>query len=53
MSFNQSSYGITEDDGTVTLTLVLSEASTVTFEVTVSTIDVTAIGMYIVRRDRG
>ena len=44
MSFSQSSYEVMEDDGTVTLTLQLSQMSSVPFEVTVNTMDVTAVG---------
>ena len=43
MSFSQSSYGVMEDDGTVTLVISLSQTSSVPFEVTVNTMDVTAI----------
>ena len=45
MSFSQSSYGVMEDDGTVTLVISLSQTSSVPFEVTVNTMDVTAVGM--------
>ena len=44
MSFSQSSYEVMEDDGIVTLTLQLSQMSSVPFEVTVNTMDVTAVG---------
>ena len=44
LSFSQSSYGIMEDDGSVTLVILLSEASLVQFEVEVNTKNVTAIG---------
>ena len=43
MSFNQSSYDVMEDDGTVTLVISLSQTSSVPFEVTVNTMDVTAM----------
>ena len=43
MSFSQSSYGVMEDDGTVTLVISLSQTSSVPFEVTVNTVDVTAM----------
>ena len=45
MSFGQSSYGVMEDDGTVRLVLTLTQTSSVPFEVTVNTTDVTAVGM--------
>ena len=44
MNFNQSLYEVMEDDGEITLTLDLSQASSVPFNVTINTIDVTAIG---------
>ena len=47
MSFSQSSYGVMEDDGTVTLVISLSQTSSVPFEVTVNTMDVTAVGTYV------
>ena len=47
MSFNQSSYGVMEDDGTVILVISLSQTSSVPFEVTVNTMNATAIGMKI------
>ena len=43
MSFNQSSYEVMEDDGTVILAISLSQTSSVLFEVTVNTMDVTAM----------
>ena len=45
MSFNQSSYGVMEDDGTVNIIIVLSQTSSVQFQVMISTTDVTAVGM--------
>ena len=48
MSFSQSSYEVMEDDDTVTLTLQLSQMSSVPFEVTVNTMDVTAVGKEVV-----
>ena len=48
MSFSQSSYGVMEDDVTVTLVIALSQTSSVSFEVTVNTMDITATGMDIV-----
>ena len=44
MSFSQSSYGVMEDDGTVTLMITLSQQSSVPFQVTLNTMDVTAVG---------
>ena len=44
VSFSQASYGVMEDDGIVNLTLQLSQMSSVPFEVTVNTMDVTAVG---------
>ena len=49
MSFSESSYGVMEDDGTVTLVISLSQTSSVSFEVTVNTMDVTAMSKYIAR----
>ena len=46
VSFNQSSYGVMEDDGTVSLVIALSQPSSVPFEVIVQTINVTAVGEY-------
>ena len=43
MSFSEASYGVMEDDGTVTLVISLSQTSSVSFEVTVNTMDVTAM----------
>ena len=48
MSFNQSSYGVVEDDGTVTLMITLSQQSLVPFQVTVNTTNVTTVGQYTV-----
>ena len=45
MSFNQSSYGVMEDDGTVNIMIVLSQTSSVQFQIMIVTTDVTAIGM--------
>ena len=47
MSFSQSSYGVMEDDGTVTLMLQLSQTSSEPFQVTINTTDVTAVGKYV------
>ena len=44
--FSQSSYEVMEGDGTVTLTIQLSQMSSVPFEVTVNTMDVTAVGKW-------
>ena len=47
MSFNQSSYGVMEDDGTVNIMIVLSQTSSVQFQIMISTINVTALGTYV------
>ena len=47
MSFNQSSYGVMEDDGTVKIMIVLSQTSSVQFQITISTTNVTAVGKYV------
>ena len=44
MSFNQSSYGVMEDDDTATLMITLSQPSSVEFTVTINTTDITAKG---------
>ena len=44
VSFSQSSYGVLEDDGSVTIVIMLSEASLVQFQVEINTRNVTAIG---------
>ena len=44
MNFNQSSYEVMENDSLVTLSLELSQVSSVPFNVTINTMDVTAIG---------
>ena len=44
MSLSQSSYEVMEDDGTVTLMIELSQPSSEPFQVTVNTMDVTAVG---------
>ena len=48
MSFSQSLYEVMEDDGTVTLMITLSQVSSVPFQVTVNTTNVTAVGEYAV-----
>ena len=45
VNFDQSSYSIMEDDGTVTITLTLSEVITRQIQVVINTMDVTATGM--------
>ena len=45
MNFNQSSYEVMEDDGTVNIMIVLSQTLSVQFEVMINTTDITAIGM--------
>ena len=44
MSFSQSSFGVIEDDGTVTLMITLSQQSSMPFQVIVNTMDMTAVG---------
>ena len=44
VNFGQSSYGVMEDDGSVTIVILLSQASLVQFEVQIDTINVTATG---------
>ena len=45
MNFNQSSYGVMEDDGAVNIMIILSQASSVEFQVMISTTYITAVGM--------
>ena len=47
MNFNQSSYEVMEDDGTLIIMIVLSQASSVQFQVVINTADATAVGMLI------
>ena len=47
VSFNQSSYEVLEDNGTVSLLIALSQPSSVSFEVSVDTMNVTAVGKYL------
>ena len=44
VSFNQSSYEVMEDNGTVSLVIALSQPSSMPFEVTINVVDVTAVG---------
>ena len=44
VNFNQSSYGVMEDDGTVTIIMILSQPSPVQFQVIISATDFTAKG---------
>ena len=48
VNFNQSSYGVMENDGTVGMTISLSQPSSVEFQVMINTMNVTAIGIIIV-----
>jgi len=50
VNFSPSLYEVMENDGLVILTLELSQASSVPFNVTINTMDVTAIGRWIVAR---
>ena len=47
VNFNQSLYGVKEDDSTVTITMILSQPSSVQFQVIISATDFTAIGTYV------
>ena len=47
VSFNQSSYEVMEDDGTVSLVITLSQPSSVPFGVSIGTMNVTAVGKLI------
>ena len=47
VSFSRSSYEVMEDDGTVSLVIALSQPSSVPFEVSVDTMNVTAVGKHI------
>ena len=51
MSFNQSSYEAMEDDGSVTMVILLSQSSSIPFQLTISTIDVTAESKYAIIND--
>ena len=44
VNFNQSSYGVMEEDGTISITIILSQASSVEFQVTINALNVCAIG---------
>ena len=46
VSFNQSSYEVMEDNGTVSLVIALSQPSSVPFEVSIGTMNVTAVGKF-------
>ena len=46
VNFNQSSYGVMEDDGTVTIIMILSQPSSVQFQAIINATDFTAIGIY-------
>ena len=45
VNFDQSSYSIMEDDGTVIITLTLSEVTTGQIQVVINTMYITATGM--------
>ena len=47
VSFNQSSYEVMEDDGTVSLVIALSQPSSVPFQATINMVDMTAVGKYV------
>ena len=44
VNFNQSSYRVMENDGTVTIIMILSQPSSVQFQVMINVTDFTAIG---------
>ena len=44
VDFKQSSYGVMEDGGTVTMIMILSQPSSVQFQVIISATDFTAKG---------
>ena len=44
VNFNQSSYEVMEDDGSVTIMILLSQVSLVQFEVGINPMDLTATG---------
>ena len=48
MSFNQLSYGVMEDDSTVTITIILSQPSSLQFQVVIHVIEASAIGRLII-----
>ena len=48
MSFSQSSYGIMEDSGSVTIMILLSQTSPVRFKVEINTVELTTTGIVIV-----
>ena len=45
VNFNQASYRVMEDDGSLNIMMELSQTSSVQFQVVISTVDVTAIGI--------
>ena len=47
MSFNQSSYGVMEDDAIVNIIIVLNQKSSVQFQVMINITDVTAVGAFV------
>ena len=48
VSFNQSSYEVMEDNDTVSLVIALSQPSSVPFQVSIGTMDVSAVGKFII-----
>lgn len=46
INFNQSTYGVMEGDGTLSIHILLSQPSSVPFQVLINTIDVTAEGTF-------
>ena len=45
VNFNQASYRVKEDDSSLNIIMELSQTSSVQFQVMISTVDVTAIGI--------
>ena len=48
VGFSQSSYEVMEDNGTVSLVIALSQPSSVPFQVSIGTMNVTAVGKFII-----
>ena len=44
VNFGQSLYGVMEDDGSVTIVILLNQASLVQFEVDINSMELTATG---------
>ena len=48
VSFSQSSYEAMEDDGSVTMVVLLSQSSSIPFQLTINTTDVTAESKHVI-----